>query len=155
MSQRLHKKHRPGLCLAIHHRLALFRRFDGDIPQFADPNAGAAYRLQNQAEPLIFPALRRTAQAGVLLLGQFLFFRAVDLLLQFQRFDLQIVPAVKSKEAVETGQHGVDAPHGVSLLQMLFIADNRFLRDCGLLCVYRKGADIPDIFFDGCGTPFL
>lgn len=87
--------------------------------------------------------------------GQLLFFGTVDLLLQFQCFDLQIVPTEKGKETVEAGQHGVDTPHGISLLQLFFIADYRFLGACGLLCVCRKGTDIPDIFFDGCGTPFL
>lgn len=145
--QRLYDKNCPSLRLAVHHRFSAPDRFHGDIPQLADPDAGSADGLQDQAEPPIVPALRRPDQAGVFLPGQFLFFGAVDLLLQFQHFHLQIVPAQKGEQTVETGQHGIDAPHGAAPLQVLFVPDHRFLCDCSIPHICRKSRGIPDIFF--------
>ena len=97
LSQRLHKKHRPGLCFTAYHRLAAPCCLNGDKLQLTDPDAGAADGLQNQTESLVVFALRRTAQVSVLLPGQLLFFGAVNLLLQFQCFYLQVVPAEKGE----------------------------------------------------------
>ena len=138
----------------MHHRLTVFGRFHGDELQFADPDAGTADGLQDEIQPFVVPALRRLAKSGVLRFGQLLFFGTVDLLLQLQGFHLQIVPAKKHKQTVDTGQHGINAPHGVLLLQVFLVSNDGFLCDRSF-CVLRKCLDIPNIFLNGCCTPFF
>ena len=97
LPQRLHKKHRPGLCLTAYHRLAAPCCLNSDKLQLTDPDAGAADGLQNQTEPFIVLSHRCPAEPCVFRFRQFLFFGAVNLLLQFQRFYLQVVPAEKGE----------------------------------------------------------
>ena len=154
MSQLPHDKHRAGFAFAAHHCLAAFGRFHGDELQFADPDAGAADGLQDEVQPFVVPTLRRFAKSGVFRFGQFLFFGTVDLLLQLQGFYPQVMPAKKHKQTVHAGQHGINAPHGVMLLQVLLVSNDGFLCDRSFY-VLRKCLDIPNVFLNGCYTPFL
>ena len=90
--QLFYDENRPCFRLAVHRRLAVFYCLNRDILQLADPNTCAADGLQNQVEPLIVLALGRSAKPCVFRPCQFFLLGAEYLLLQFQRFHLQIVP---------------------------------------------------------------
>ena len=144
-------------CLAFERngRFAFSDCLHGDELQFTDAYSRPAYRLQDQTKTLILLSLRCPAQPLVFCLRHLLFFRAEDLLLNFQRFHPQLVPAEKRKQTVYACQHRIDTSHGVpAVYQILLISDN------GIFCnrpvaERRKRRHITDILFHRIHALFL
>ena len=89
-------------------------------------------------------------------LCQLLLLRTVDRILNLQTLDSALPPALKSQEAIDTGQHGVNGAVGVPLFQQeLFVGHHHFLGHILSIRKAGKSPDIPEIFFNGCPTFFF
>lgn len=120
--QFLYQKDGAAPSFAADHGFPLAHGFHGDGLQLADADAGAADGLDDHTHPVVPFLLRRVDEAEVFCPGQFFFFGAVGLALDFELPDAAVIPAHGFEEAVDCRQHGVGAGHRISLRQMGFVS---------------------------------
>ena len=119
------EKNRPDFALAANYDLAARYCLDGEIPQLRYPNTGAADGFHDKPE--LRTALRRLKQPEIFRFCQFLFFRAVRLMLRLQVLYLTIRPAKKIKQTVQACQHGINGTNRIPFFnQLILICNHHF-----------------------------